>query len=658
MPVKLLHLAILFLPMFAAFFVLYNAQQNSDMRSRRMFWPYLLLGCKELFQYLLTLKYGFRSFYFLYTSKPLPGIPDWVAPAALTSDIVSVAVLAVFLMSWLAIPGWFRIVFLAVSCVVPSVLLGLSLAGTSVNVLFFLRIMFLAGITVGFIQMQKIYFEGGNNFVVDSKGYVAAGLLFLAPPLIFNFFNIVVLGHILRLGFYVLIIMPVFFMAYAYFKKSQEEKALLEREKDLIERLLNSIGSAIASNQDRATILDMVVHFATEATQARAGAIFLWNKKRTHLTVEVVTGTYPPLHPVDEFIASKEKYLVEKFKSELVLPGHSYVGKVAQSQESLLIANALENPDVVQSARGVMDISSVMCFPLMIEKESLGVLSLLNKTTDTSFQQSDFVLGQAMAEQIAVALNTVNLRNEYQEKMESEKQLAIAGQIQQDLLPTSFPDSDRIEIFATSRAAKGVSGDYYDLLNFGDRLATVMADVAGKGVPAALVMVMIRSAMRTIAKTDSEPREVVSAINRAIAGEVSQERYATLFMAIFDVHTGLLHYTNAGHGPMLVYRAGTDTFELLDTAGLPVGIAQETEYGQDDTVMNSGDVAVLYTDGITEAMNVRHEEYSMARLKEDLRKFRVLPAREIAGKILENISAFTGDEPQHDDETILVVKMK
>jgi sigma-B regulation protein RsbU (phosphoserine phosphatase) len=185
-----------------------------------------------------------------------------------------------------------------------------------------------------------------------------------------------------------------------------------------------------------------------------------------------------------------------------------------------------------------------------------------------------------------------------------------------------------------------------------------MADVAGKGVPAALVMVMIRSAMRTIAKTDSEPREVVAAINRAIAGEVTQERYATLFMAIFDVHTGLLHYTNAGHGPMLVYRAATDSFELLDTAGLPVGIARETEYGQDDTVMSPGDLAVLYTDGITEAMNSRHEEYSLARLKEDLRKFRDLPAREVAEKILENVSVFTGDEPQHDDETILVVKMR
>jgi sigma-B regulation protein RsbU (phosphoserine phosphatase) len=203
-----------------------------------------------------------------------------------------------------------------------------------------------------------------------------------------------------------------------------------------------------------------------------------------------------------------------------------------------------------------------------------------------------------------------------------------------------------------------VGGDYYDIIDFKDRVAFAMADVAGKGVPAALVMVMIRSSMRTMVKTDSEPKQVATAINRALHGEVSEERYATLFYCMFDIHTGLLSYSNGGHAPMLVYRGMTDSFELLDTDGLPVGIAPETVYGQDETVLNSGDIAVLYTDGISEAMNLKHEEYSLARVKEDVRRFKDLSASEIAGRILQNISEFAGDEPQHDDETILVLKIR
>ena len=652
---KIVNLFLMFLPFFAAFFVLYNGQQNSDPKGRSWFWPYFVLGLKELVENLIVFKYDLRSFYFLYKPSEL-GM--WIPTVSYTLDIVAITVFAIYFFVWLDIKKVIPVLIAIFGILIPVILSAISLSGvTAFNVNLFLRLIGIIIIVFVFIRVQMIYVEERGNFVVETRGYVSSSFLFMLPYLCFNFFNMNILGQMLRLFFYGLIVMPSLFMAFFYFRKNQEEKELLEKERDLIERLLNNIGSAIASNQDRLTILQMALEFATEATQARAGAIFLWNKKKTFLTVETVFGPYPPLNPVEDFIAAKEKLFVEKFKSESVVPGKYYVGKVAESKKPLLIRDATDHPDVVQSAKGVMDIVSIMCFPLMIEEEPLGVLSLLNKSSG-AFNDSDFILGQAMAEQIAVALNTVNLREEYREKMEAEKQLAIAGQIQQDLLPTVFPDSEHFEIFATSKAAKGVSGDYYDLINFGDRMAIVMADVAGKGVPAALVMVMIRSAMRTITRSESEPKDVVAAINRAISGEVSQERYATLFMSMLDLHTGLLRFTNAGHGPMLVYRRLTDSFELLDTEGLPVGISPDTEYGQDDTIMNTGDIAVLYTDGITEAMNAKHEEYTMSRVKEDLRKFKDLSAKEISMKIIENITNFTGDEPQHDDETILVVKMK
>jgi phosphoserine phosphatase RsbU/P len=109
---------------------------------------------------------------------------------------------------------------------------------------------------------------------------------------------------------------------------------------------------------------------------------------------------------------------------------------------------------------------------------------------------------------------------------------------------------------------------------------------------------------------------------------------------------------------MLVYRGHTDAFELLDTEGLPVGITEDSEYGQDETVLNAGDIAMLYTDGITEAMNSKRDEYSILRVKEDIRTMKEMSAKEIAEGLLDRITVFAGDEPQHDDQTLFIFKVK
>ena len=653
----ILDIIVLFLPLFACAFLLYTAIQYNDKHSRRWILPFLLFAFKEIAEFCLRQAYGLGSLRFLYSTESA-ALPFWVPFAAYAMDLLVLAVFFAYVFSYLEIKKWGRVLYLLVNFLLVSGLVALRIIDYPVNVIFFVRGLTFLNLVFIFFALQKVYFEAGTNFIINSKGYFTGALLFLVPAVFFNFMNVTVLGQLIRLSFYGLLLYSVIDLAYGHYRRIMEQKQLITKEKDLIQRLLNNIGSAIASNQNEQTILDMAVNFAVDATQARAGAILLWNKKKTHLGVVVVQGPYPPLNPVDEFTMSKEKYLVERFKTETVTPGQGYIGKALEAKQPVLIQDATADPSIVQSAKGVIDIMTVMAVPLMVETESLGVLSLLNKSTDTFFSEDDLQLAKAMAEQIAVALNTIALRNEYQDKLESEKQLAIAGQIQQDLLPKTFPVYEHLEIYATSKAAKGVGGDYYDVIDFKERVAFAMADVAGKGVPAALVMVMIRSSMRSMVKTDSEPSQIASAINRALHGEVAEERYATLFYCGYDIHTGMLSYCNGGHAPMLVYRSLTDSFELLDTDGLPVGIAAETVYGQDETVLNAGDIAVLYTDGISEAMNLKHEEYSLARVKEDIRRFKDLGVQDIAARILQNITEFAGDEPQHDDETILVLKVK
>jgi sigma-B regulation protein RsbU (phosphoserine phosphatase) len=185
-----------------------------------------------------------------------------------------------------------------------------------------------------------------------------------------------------------------------------------------------------------------------------------------------------------------------------------------------------------------------------------------------------------------------------------------------------------------------------------------MFDVSGKGVPAALIMVMIRSILRTIATLNDDTKDVMAKLNNTIASEIVEDRYATGFYLLFDAEKGIMSYTNAGHCPMILYRASTDEFEFLDTEGMPIGIMSGVEYGQNYTVVEKGDIAILYTDGITEAMNSKHEEFGFERLKEVIRERKRESSKEICNRILEAINLFVGSAPQHDDETILVLKMK
>ena len=133
---------------------------------------------------------------------------------------------------------------------------------------------------------------------------------------------------------------------------------------------------------------------------------------------------------------------------------------------------------------------------------------------------------------------------------------------------------------------------------------------------------MIRSILRTIATLNEDTKDVLSKLNNTIAAEIVEDRYATGFYLLFDAEKGIMSYTNAGHGPLILYRAATDTFEFLDTEGMPIGIMSGVEYGQNYTILEKGDLAILYTDGISEAMNLAHEEFGLDRFKEVIRKNR------------------------------------
>ncbi len=238
------------------------------------------------------------------------------------------------------------------------------------------------------------------------------------------------------------------------------------------------------------------------------------------------------------------------------------------------------------------------------------------------------------------------------------EQLEIARDIQEGLNPMGYYNKKGIQIKGNTKAAKGVGGDYFDYIDIDeDRVCALISDVSGKGVPASLVMVMIRTVFTSyISRKDIDCASVVKAINDSLGADFAIDKFATLFFMIYNRATGELSFSNAGHGPLFCYRAAQNVCTRTALDGVPIGIMEDIEYKQAKVKFNPGDIVVLYTDGITEMRNAEKEEYGLQRVYNLLMKNHHLNASEFLDLLISDVENFRGDTPPHDDTTAMVFK--
>ena len=242
------------------------------------------------------------------------------------------------------------------------------------------------------------------------------------------------------------------------------------------------------------------------------------------------------------------------------------------------------------------------------------------------------------------------------EKERFAKELEIAKGIQQSFLPDTAPDIAGIEIAAKNIPALEVGGDFYDFIPLGkDRWGLVIADVSGKGVPAALFMALSRTLIRASTLANADPAVAIGHANQLICEDSKTDMFVTLFYAILDSRAMTLDYVNAGHNPPLLLKGTSSDVVLLKARGIALGLTDEMDLQSARMDLRPGDVLVLYTDGVTEAINDHEEEFGEQRLLSVIMENRTLPAAELLEKILNAISTFAGNRPQHDDITLLIL---
>ena len=244
-----------------------------------------------------------------------------------------------------------------------------------------------------------------------------------------------------------------------------------------------------------------------------------------------------------------------------------------------------------------------------------------------------------------------------------QKEMQVAQEIQQTLLPMEFPDLDGYDLSAYYEAAKEVGGDYYDFVEVDkDTLGIAVADVSGKGVPGSLVMAMIRQTLRTESRGLKDAAEVLSRVNSFVVDDIKKGMFVTVFYLIIDTKTRSLNYASAGHNPMILYRASTKQTYYLNPKGFPIGVQLPEKdffkkYIESDTIkLAKDDILLVYTDGITEAMNSNRELFGEERLQKALHKYGHLDAAEFVEKLKDSIYSFTEGNPQYDDITLVAIK--
>jgi serine phosphatase RsbU (regulator of sigma subunit) len=291
-----------------------------------------------------------------------------------------------------------------------------------------------------------------------------------------------------------------------------------------------------------------------------------------------------------------------------------------------------------------------------VNGEPLGVIHLDTQNTFNQFRKDDLDLLMADAGQAALSKDTARLLTAYLEKQKQDREMQIARNVQRALLPEQLPQVDGYEFYALYDAAQAVGGDYYDSLILCDgRVCLAFGDVAGKGVPASLVMSRLSSVVQNTVQFVEDPVAAAGRINNQMCAKAVEGRFVTFVMVFIDPRTNQMALINAGHMPLMIRTPDGRVEEFgQETVGLPLGVMEDYAFEVARRTIAPGELAVIYTDGVSEAMNPDGELYGIERLREFLQKTPSRQAAETCQAVLDDVRRHAAGRPQNDDITLMV----
>lgn len=399
--------------------------------------------------------------------------------------------------------------------------------------------------------------------------------------------------------------------------------------------LLLELGTKISVSLDTNQLLEQILDLVFQVVRYDAAGIYLVERQTQWINQQAIRG-YDP---------GQEDAVRLKV-------GRGLIGWVAKTGRPVIV------PDVSRDSRYVNarpQTRSELVAPLRIGAEVIGAFNLESDELD-AYGPEDLELVMTFASQAAVAIERTRLHSAVLESRRLEEELSIGQRIQRTFLPERDPKVPNFDIAGANYSSGLVGGDYYDYVRITDgHLGIVVADVSGKGIPAALIMASFRASLIAEVRNNYAIRTIFAKVNKLLWESVEPDRFVTALYGVLDVAARRFTYVNAGHNPGLLFRAATGQFETLESTGPLLGTLETATFKERQAEIRSGDALVLYTDGITEAMSGTQELFGEGRLMDVIRARKDGTAAEIVRGIRDTVSAFSGGEPE-DDLTVVVVK--
>ena len=449
-------------------------------------------------------------------------------------------------------------------------------------------------------------------------------------------------------------------------KLQAEQEAIVVEERRMF-TFLHDLGVEIAHENRASSLHKFIVEGAIKVTGSEGGVFYAYDESKNALVPRYHSEQGAPLVELSEAVLthaeSNPSSLLSVLRRQSVPADASMLGHIFTSQKPEHVADLAAHAHMRGPPNHHQKNVTLMVGPVSSGGRKLGILAVTAKQTGRSYSSNDFEVFSSLVEQSAFALANATAHQEVQAKRQLEAELQTAGDVQRFLLPRSDPDIDGFVIVGRNRPARILSGDFYDYVQSDPaHFGAVIADVSGKGLPAALVAASCRSALQAFAKNELSPAAVLCAVNRQMFDDIREDMFVSMIYLTFPVGGSEISLARAGHPNPCLWRRRTGLVEEIKSPGLGVGIDQGGVFDRvtKDTsfTMESGDCLVLYTDGIEEAMDADGEEYSADRIQKAIAASAPMGAMAVMDGIMEDLNRFTDGKPSHDDVTLIVLQKK
>ncbi len=403
---------------------------------------------------------------------------------------------------------------------------------------------------------------------------------------------------------------------------------------------LHEFGRAIESADNPDKLLNYIMKRCMDLMNAESASLMLVDPERNDLEFKVTFGPK----------ASE----VQPFRLPI---GKGIAGWVAANGEALLIPDAYAdsrfNPEFDKQSG--YRTRSILCVPMLYKSHTIGVMNILNRLDGHPFTEEDRMLLMAFAAQAALSVENARLLHNALENERLKKELQMASEIQQLLLPAGIPQIGGLDISACYIPCQQVSGDFYDIIQLDEnRTVFVVADVSGKGIPGAMLVSNMQASLHAYLDLYDNIIDVVTRLNENMIKQTSADRYITFFIALYDRRDHSVTSVNAGHNrPLLISADGAS--RELKTGGIFIGYLPFA-YESETVTLEPGSTLILYTDGLVEAMNESEEEFGEERLLELARKSHSSSPKNLETEIIKEVHKFGHGQPLEDDFTLMIIK--